>query len=55
MAVSVDHVFSISVALGGGVLWFAFGFWTVFVFGACIAATNLFTALGIKMPVPAKV
>jgi MFS family permease len=50
MAVSVDHVFSISVALGGGVLWFAFGFWTVFVFGACIAAANLATALGIKSP-----
>ena len=50
MAVSVDHLFSISVALGGGVLWFAFGFWTVFLFGAVIAATNLVTALGIKMP-----
>ena len=50
MAVSVDHIFSISVALGGGVLWFAFGFWTVFLFGAAIALTNLVTALGIKMP-----
>ncbi len=49
-AVSVDHVFSITIALGGGVLWFAFGFWTVFVFGACIACVNLATALGIKMP-----
>ncbi len=48
MAVSVDHVFSISVALGGGILWFTFGFWTVFLFGACIAALNLFTALGIR-------
>lgn len=48
MAVSVDHIFSISVALGGGILWFAFGFWTVFVFGAVIAAINLVTALGIK-------
>lgn len=48
MAVSVDHIFSISVALGGGLLWFAFGFWTVFVFGAVIAAINLVTALGIK-------
>lgn len=48
MAVSVDHIFSISIALGGGLLWFAFGFWTVFVFGACIAGLNLITALGIK-------
>lgn len=53
MAVSVDHVFSISVALGGGVLWFVFGFWTVFVFGALIATVNLFTALGIRMPAKA--
>jgi len=49
-AVSVDHIFSISIALGGGVLWFAFGFWTVFVFGALIASLNLITALGMKMP-----
>ncbi len=53
-AVSVDHVFSITIALGGGVLWFAFGFWTVFAFGACIAAVNLMTALGIKMPAAGK-
>ncbi len=50
MAVSVDHVFSITVALGGGLLWFAFGFWTVFAFGAGIAVLNLATALGIRMP-----
>ena len=53
MAVSVDHIFSISVALGGGLLWFGFGFWTVFVFGAGIASVNLVTALGIpraRMP-----
>lgn len=54
MAVSVDHVFSISVAVGGGLLWFAFGFWTVFVFGAGIAAVNLVTALGIRMPAKAE-
>ena len=48
MAVSVDHIFSIGLALGGGILWFAYGFWTVFLLGACIALANLVTALGIK-------
>lgn len=50
MAVSVDHIFSISIALAGGLLWFAFGFWTVFAFGAVIALVNLWTAWGIKNP-----
>jgi len=50
MAVSVDHVFSISVALGGGVLWAAFGFWSVFVFGAVIALFNVFATLSMRKP-----
>jgi len=48
MAVSVDHIFSISVALVGGLLWATVGFWVVFLFGALIAAANLVTARGIR-------
>lgn len=48
MAVSVDHIFSISVALAGGLVWALYGSWTVFAFGALIAGANLVTALGMK-------
>jgi predicted MFS family arabinose efflux permease len=42
-AVTIDHVFSISSALVGGVIWNTFGFQYVFLFGAVIAAINFFT------------
>ncbi|MEI8095462.1 MAG: hypothetical protein WCG80_14730 [Spirochaetales bacterium] len=54
MATSVDHIFSITVALGGGVLWAVFGFWSVFAFGAVIALINVFATLSIKLPAVAK-
>ena len=50
MAVSIDHVFSISAALLGGLIWREFGFQYVFLMGAVIAAINLFAALRVTIP-----
>ena len=50
MAVSIDHVFSISAALLGGLIWSAFGFQYVFLMGAGIAVLNLFAALRVRVP-----
>lgn len=49
-AVTIDHVFSISSALVGGLIWNAFGFQYVFLFGAVIAIINFFTALRVRLP-----
>jgi len=49
-AVTIDHVFSISAALLGGLVWNAFGFQYVFLFGAGIAVINFFVALRVKLP-----
>jgi predicted MFS family arabinose efflux permease len=51
MSVSLDHIFSICVALTGGIVWARWGYQTVFLFGACIAALNLISALFVKIPV----
>ena len=47
---AIDHIFSITVALIGGILWDTFGFQYVFLFGAFIAIINFFTALQIRTP-----
>jgi predicted MFS family arabinose efflux permease len=47
-AVSLDHVFSISIALLGGVIWNTVGYEYIFLLGGVIALTNLFFALQIK-------
>jgi hypothetical protein len=52
-AVSIDHVFSISVALLGGVIWNNFGFQYVFLMGMVIAMINFFVARQIRLPVAA--
>lgn len=44
MAVSLDHVFSISVAVLGGVLWRHFGYQSVFVAGLGITIVNWLVA-----------
>ncbi|HET9914123.1 MAG TPA: MFS transporter [Anaerolineales bacterium] len=49
-AVTIDHIFSISAALLGGVVWNVFGFQYVFLFGAVIAVINFFTALRVRTP-----
>jgi predicted MFS family arabinose efflux permease len=49
-AITIDHVFSISIALLGGLIWNAFGFQYVFALGAVIAAINFFAAMQVKVP-----
>jgi MFS family permease len=49
-AVTIDHVFSITAALLGGVIWNAFGFQYVFLMGAGLAVINFFTALRVRLP-----
>lgn len=51
-AVTIDHVFSISAALAGGLIWRAFGFQYVFLLGAVLAIINFFTALRVELPEP---
>jgi len=50
MSVSLDHVFSIGIALTGGIVWAKFGYQAVFICGAGIAVVNLVTAQFIKIP-----
>ncbi len=50
MSVSLDHVFSISIALVGGVIWAAWGYQMVFLLGGCIALLNFISAQFIKIP-----
>ena len=47
---SLDHFFSISIALIGGVIWNRFGFQYVFLLGMVIAVINFFTARRIRLP-----
>jgi MFS family permease len=51
-AVTIDHVFSITAALVGGLIWNAFGFQYVFLLGVAIALINLTAALQVKIPKP---
>ena len=51
-AVTIDHIFSISAALIGGVIWNAYGFQYVFLMGAVLAVINFFTALRVRIPAP---
>lgn len=48
--VTIDHIFSISVALLGGVIWNTFGYQYVFLFGAFIAVINFMIARQIRVP-----
>jgi predicted MFS family arabinose efflux permease len=53
-ATSIDHVFSISIALLGGIIWKTVGYEYIFLLGAVIALINLFFALRIQtQPSPA--
>lgn len=49
-AVTIDHVFSITAALLGGLIWNTFGFQYVFLMGAALAVINFFTALQVHIP-----
>jgi predicted MFS family arabinose efflux permease len=48
--VTIDHIFSISVALLGGVIWNRFGFQYVFLMGIIIALLNFFAVSQISIP-----
>jgi predicted MFS family arabinose efflux permease len=50
MAVSLDHIFSIAIALAGGLIWATWGYQMVFLGGAVIAVVNLISAFFIKLP-----
>jgi predicted MFS family arabinose efflux permease len=50
MSVSLDHVFSITIALVGGVIWARWGYQLVFVLGAGVALVNLVSAQFIRIP-----
>ena len=52
VSVTIDHIFSISIALLGGVIWNAFGFQYVFLLGMFIAIGNFFAALQVRVPKP---
>ncbi len=49
-SITIDHAFSISIALLGGVIWKQFGFEYVFLFGVVIAIINFFAVMRIKLP-----
>ena len=48
MGVSIDHIFSITIAVSGGFIWLILGYQYVFLLGAIIAVINFFSALQIK-------
>lgn len=48
--VTIDHIFSITVALVGGAIWNMFGFQYVFLLGVFIAILNFFAVLQIRIP-----
>jgi len=50
MSVSLDHVFSITIALLGGVIWSKWGYQMVFVLGAGIALVNLVSVQFMRIP-----
>jgi predicted MFS family arabinose efflux permease len=50
VSVTIDHIFSITVALLGGLIWSRFGFQYVFLMGVFIAVINFFTALQVRVP-----
>lgn len=54
MAVTLDHIFSISIALLGGLVWAKWGYQTVFLCGAGIAMVNLVSTMFIKVPMKGK-
>lgn len=53
-AVTLDHIFSIAVALAGGAIWNLFGYQYVFLVGVGIALINFFAAGRITIPAGVK-
>lgn len=50
MGVTIDHVFSITIALVSGVIWLKLGYQYVFLLGAFIAVANLVSASFVQIP-----
>ncbi len=50
MGVTIDHFFSIAIALVSGYIWIRLGYRYVFLMGACIALANLFSASRVRVP-----
>jgi predicted MFS family arabinose efflux permease len=50
MAITLDHIFSITVALTGGFIWARWGYQKVFLLGAGIAVVNLISVQFIRIP-----
>lgn len=50
-SVTIDHVFSIAIALIGGAVWNTFGYQYVFLIGVALAIINYFAASRIRVPV----
>jgi predicted MFS family arabinose efflux permease len=48
--ITIDHVFSMSIAVLGGVIWSTFGYQYVFLMGVVIASINFFAAMHIRIP-----
>ncbi len=48
--VTIDHLFSISIALFAGVIWNSFGYQYVFLLGVGIAVLNFIAATQVKIP-----
>jgi predicted MFS family arabinose efflux permease len=50
ISVTIDHFFSITIALLGGMIWNVFGFQYVFLLGTFIALGNFLVALQVHIP-----
>jgi len=50
MGVTVDHIFSMTVPLLGGIIWKASGYEVVFLLAGMIAVVTAITAFGIPRP-----
>ena len=48
--ITIDHIFSMSIAVLGGIIWNVFGYQYVFLMGVGIAAINFFVAWQIRIP-----
>ena len=50
VSVTIDHIFSIAIALLGGLIWNRWGFQYVFLMGVIIAGLNFMTAMRVRVP-----
>lgn len=50
MGISIDHIFSIAVALAAGLLWDRLGYQWVFISGTVIAALNFIATRWVRVP-----